>query len=117
MKKVIQNKDGHYEFDETPAVIQPFSIHLEKLRDELAHKELVKCQIVKTGKDMFTHMYCKGWDARDAIANDELAKLKEREARLVEALESASFQLDDDSPLTAHNIINEAIENFRKEVK
>lgn len=78
MKKVTINKDGHYEFDETPAVIQPFSIHLEKLRDQEADR--YGKSLVPQDGFMNQREFKAGWDARDAIA-------KEREAKLVEALE------------------------------
>lgn len=54
----------------------------EKLRD----KEARNYNATKFGSKID---FKAGWDARDAIAQDELAKLKEREAKLVKHLELA----------------------------
>jgi len=68
---------------------------LEKLRDELAEKFYeIRDKLFNVNhfdrETIAVESYKAGWDARDAFAKDELAKLKERESMLVEALEVIS---------------------------
>lgn len=72
---------------------------LEKLRDELAEKFYeIRDKLFNVNhfdrETIAVESYKAGWDAMDAIANDELAKLKEREARLVECLLGAKWDLE-----------------------
>lgn len=91
---------------------------LEKLRDELAQKyDELEAEHLSDAEGI---AFMKGWDARDAIAQDELAKLKEREARLVETLEVIAerekFYFKDKDYYAEMNCLKllaqEALENF-----
>lgn len=122
MKKVTINKDGHYEFDETPAVIQPFSIHLEKLRDELALDEAQFCHCsggACSGCEKSTiKIFKQGFDK----GAEEMAKIKDAQIeKLVEALsgilEIGKRDMSNPKYDGYFETATKALDNFRKEVK
>lgn len=109
MKKVTINKDGHYEFDETPAVIQPFSMHLEKLRDELAEEYFADTGPGYLGQGIWDMAFDKG--------AEEMAKMLAFKDAQIEGLVEALEQIMKTPPYTnteiaMQNCAFKALENF-----